>query len=169
MPRIQHRAVGDEAADPAEARGVGPQLGGAENLVEIDGLVDHADDGAVLGGLVVEIVGGPDGDGARHVEGDHGRVPGQVVAQMRRDQATIGVVAAAHRIADDEIDGLALVEVVRRRAGDEAEAHQQAELDSAPETIQGMPPISHDGTALVNQSVSSACWPIPTPCSVARR
>ena len=126
MPGIQHRAVADDAADPVEPRRVGAQLRRAENLIEIDGLVDHADDRAVLGGLVVEIVRRPDGDGARHVQRDHGGMPGQVPAEMRGDQAAIGVVAAADRIADDEVDGLALVEILRRRARDEAWSRQDA-------------------------------------------
>ena len=64
-------------------------------------------DGAVLGRLVVEIVRSPDGGRARHVDRDHRWPPGKVTAEMRGNEAAVGIVAAADRVAD-QTDGLAL-------------------------------------------------------------
>ena len=49
-----------------------------------------------------------------HVLRHHGRVAGDVLADVAREHARVEVVGAADAVADVEIDGLALVEVGRR-------------------------------------------------------
>ena len=58
--------------------------------------------------------------------GDDGRLAGNVVGQMARDDPGIAVKAAADAGADDEIDRLALVEIggIERARGRTAEADQ---------------------------------------------
>ena len=52
---------------------------------------------------------------ARHVAHDDRRIAGNVPRKMPRDRAGIDVVAAADIVADDEVDGLAGVEILRGR------------------------------------------------------
>ncbi len=77
---------------------------------------------AVLRCDVVEIVRRDHAAGARHVARDDGRVAGNMLAEMARDEARIGVVGAARPDRNDDRDGLAAVEVLvlrRNRSGRE--------------------------------------------------
>ena len=69
------------------------------------------DRGAVLGRLAEHVVRGPDVAGARHVLRHDRRLAGNVVGEMARDDARIGVEPAADAGRDDEFDVLAPVEV----------------------------------------------------------
>ena len=75
-----------------------------EDVVEIDGLIQHPDDGAVLRRDIVEIIGRADAAGAGHVLRHDVRLARQEPADMPGDQAAVGVVAAAWRGRDDEGD-----------------------------------------------------------------
>src|SRR5262249_29490285 len=66
---------------------------------------------AVLGGDIVQVVGGTESAGGRHVLWHDRRIARNVVAEVSRDRARINVVAAADRSRDDEADLLALVEI----------------------------------------------------------
>ena len=55
----------------------------------------------------------------------HGRIAGNVVADVLRDRARPDVVLAAGPEADQELDGLAFVEFGRRLGGRNADAAEQ--------------------------------------------
>ena len=65
---------------------------------------------------VVEIVGGDDAAGARHVLVDEGRIAGQELGHLRRDQAREHVVVGGRRGRDDDPDLLAAIELLDRLA-----------------------------------------------------
>ena len=86
---------------------------GFDHLADDDGLLGHADDGAVLQGGVVHL------DGDRQATADAAcklhhdiRVAGDVFRHRVREQPGIEVVAAAGAAAHDEGDGLALVKIL---------------------------------------------------------
>jgi hypothetical protein len=71
----------------------------------------NSDDGAVLGRHVERVVGGAEPARRRHVLHHHGRLARDVLAEVARNGAAIGVVAAAGRGGDDQADLLAAVEI----------------------------------------------------------
>src|SRR6516165_163652 len=75
---------------------------------------EQTDCGAVLGRDRVEVVGGAQAAGARHVLHHDIGIARNVAAQMTRQQARDDVVTAARPVADDHIDLLALVEIFDR-------------------------------------------------------
>ena len=88
----------------------------------------RAERGAVLGRHVVEVSGCLVAAGARHVFRHHVRVAGNVFADVAGDSASVDVMPAAWRGADDEIDIATFVErgeiALRRcRRGEQAQHH----------------------------------------------
>ena len=126
-PGLDRRGVPDhEHADLARcrcrARGTScasNALALADQRLHRHAAAEHADGRAVLGRDVVEVVRGLERARARHVLHHDGRIAGDVLADMAGENAGIGVVAAAGAVADDQVDGLAAVEVGDRvlRAG----------------------------------------------------
>src|SRR5262249_12586595 len=112
VPSIEHRAVAENPSDPVEARRIGNEPGRAEDLVEVGRLVEHADGGAVLRRAGIEVVGGADAGRPRHVLRDDRGLTGEMPAEITSNQPAVGVVTAAARRRDDEIDALALVEII---------------------------------------------------------
>src|SRR5262249_19541064 len=101
-----------------------------------------ADDGAVLGRDVVEKIGGAQAAGAGHVLRDDRRIARDVPAEVARDHASVGVVAAPGAIADNEGDVAAAVEIgerigtrarERQDEGDEVQSEAGAHGGSAAE------------------------------------
>jgi hypothetical protein len=78
---------------------------------------EGAEDGAVLGRHIVEVIGGAQTSGAGHVLHDDAGIAGNVPAHVARQEPRIHIVAAARPIADDESDLLALVEIGDRISG----------------------------------------------------
>src|SRR5262249_15637577 len=103
-----------DAADPIELGGLEAYALSAELLVERDGRRADADDGAVLWSGGVDRVLRPEAAGAGLVLRHDRGLSGNVLAEMAPKQPPESVVAAAGRVADDEIDGLAGVELFRR-------------------------------------------------------
>ena len=87
--------------------------------------VDHADHGAVLRRDVVEVIGGDDAAGARHVLVHEGRIAGQQLGHLRRDQPREHVVVGGRRRRDDHPDLLAAEELLGRLAARFVCARQQ--------------------------------------------
>ena len=86
--------------------GVQPRFADGAEVEDVEG-------GAVLGRGVVEIVHGVEAAGARHVLHHHRGIAGDVPAHVPRQHARIDVEAAARREAGQDVDGLALVEILR--------------------------------------------------------
>ena len=92
-----------------------------------------------LGADRIEIVGRLEAAGAGHVLRHDGGMARNVLAEMARHQPSIGIVAAADAVADEERDSLALVEVLdaggasglRRSYGVE---HDRESASARPET-----------------------------------
>ena len=82
--------------------------------------VDGADDGPILRRGHGHMIGRQIAPRPRHVRDDDGRVAGDMIAHVARDEARVGVVAAPRRSADHDIDLLAPVELRHRvlRAGE---------------------------------------------------
>jgi len=95
---------------------------------------EQTDRGAVLGRDRVEVVGGAQAAGARHVLHHDIGIARDVAAEMARQQARDDVVTAARPVADDQIDLLALVEILHRRlgprGGGKADRHEQQRNDT---------------------------------------
>ena len=84
----------------------------AEHRLERGAAGDQAELGAILGRHVVEVVGREDAAGALHVlDHDRGRAR-QMLRQMPRHRARIGIVGAARVEADDQVDRAAFVELL---------------------------------------------------------
>src|SRR5262245_6686867 len=112
------RVPGDADADLVVGRAEPVELGRlelgcavAEQRIEAGAAIEGAEDEPVLGCRVVEEVGQPHAAAALHVLRHHGRIAGNVFAEMARQHARIGVVAPADAGADVNCDGLAAVEV----------------------------------------------------------
>ena len=68
---------------------------------------------AVAGRLCVEKIGRGDARRRRHVLHDDGGLPGNMLAEVAREEAPGEVVVVAHRMPDDHADLLVLVELLR--------------------------------------------------------
>ena len=87
-PGVLDLDIGIDAADPGVFAGVVLDAGrDREHLADRDGLRDHAQRGAVLGGDVVEIVGAAQAAGAGHVLHDNVRIARQMRTDKAADQA----------------------------------------------------------------------------------
>ena len=84
--------------------------GFAQDMLEDQSADEMADGEAVRLGDFVDVIGGDQTAGAGHVFDDEGRIAGNMLAQVARDGARVGVVAAAGGAADDDADRFAFVE-----------------------------------------------------------
>jgi hypothetical protein len=80
-----------------------------------------ADHGPVARGLIVDVIGCDQTSGPGSVFDHHCGIAGDMLSNVSRDQAGIGVKASASREAYDKGEGLTLVKLVRWRSryGDE--------------------------------------------------
>ena len=101
--------VGD-ATEPAELGAV--EFGLVQQRRNALAARERADDRAVFRGDGIKIVGGLEAAGAAHVLRHHVGIAGKMFAEMSRQQPSIRVVAAAYAVADEERNGLALVEIL---------------------------------------------------------
>ena len=100
-----------DAADPGVAARVVLRRAAADQRLHRHAAADHADRGAVLGRDVVEEIREPQAAGAGHVLRHDVGIAGDVLAHVAREHARIEVVVAAGGVADQQLDGLAAVEV----------------------------------------------------------
>ena len=103
--------VGD-AAEPGELGAVELGAGRRQQRRRRDGAAERADGGAVLRRHRIDELRGAQAAGAGHVLRHDIGVSGDVLAEMARQQPAVEIVAAADAVADDQIDGLALVEIL---------------------------------------------------------
>ncbi len=82
----------------------------ADHLVDYLVAVEIQNRQAVGLGDLIYMIGREQAGGAGHVLDDDGRVPRNLVAQVARDQARVGIEATAGGEADDQFDSLAFVE-----------------------------------------------------------
>ena len=118
---------GASAADPVEVGDLVAHFAGAERIGKHVFLHRHAEHGAVLRRLLVEIIDGAQAPGAGHVLHDHRGVAGNLFADMARYQPGVQVVAAAGIGRHDHRDGLAAIELLARlgaRRRDGGREHQ---------------------------------------------
>src|SRR3977135_4170483 len=106
MPRIEHRTVAQQTPDPVELGGIGGQPWRSKDVIEMNGLIQHRDDGAILRRNIVEINGPGKAGGPRLVLRHDSWLAWEELADISSDQAAIGVVAAAWCCRDDERNGL---------------------------------------------------------------
>ncbi len=125
MPLHEDVVAGRDAADIGELGRVVLHGGIGERLLERGGLDDDAERRSVLGRDLVEIVGGLEAAGARHVLRNEGRLSRNVLAQVARHHAAVEIVAAARGVADGDRDGLAGEELVGRLGGGLSRGQQQ--------------------------------------------
>ena len=88
-----------------------------EQRLRGDERVDRADDGAVPHRDIGEMIGEQERADARHVLDDDHRIAGNVLPNMFGNETAIGIVAAADGGADDQVDCLALVKILRLQPG----------------------------------------------------
>jgi hypothetical protein len=113
------------AAEPGEFGAV--ELGFVDERGDALAARECADDGAVFRSDQIEIVGCLEAAGAAHVLRHDSGIAGNMLAEVARHQPSIGIVPAAHAVADDERQGLAFVEILdsgggsglRRNSGEE--------------------------------------------------
>ena len=148
----QSRDIVGDAAEPGKLPGV--ELGAAvEQRIDAGGAGEGAEIRAVLRRRGEDIVCGFERAGARHVLRHHGRVAGDVLADVAGEMASVQIVAAADREADHHVDGLALVELLRalgvgrkrgsrqsRQAQRSESAHSALQIEVVPAVILGAAP-----------------------------
>jgi hypothetical protein len=116
VPGVDGRIAGRARGEPVETGRIElDAFAAVQHLRHHEDRNEGREDGAVLGGLAEDEIGGPDVAGARHVARNDGRVARDVVGKVTRHHPGIGIEAPADAGADDEIDGLALVEVGLRQ------------------------------------------------------
>ena len=118
---VLHRRVGAHEADIDVAVGVAEikelrrlvlHRRAAEQRLQDRAGKDRAGHGAVLRRDGIDIPGRAVRSGAAHVLHHDRRIAGDVIAEMAREQPCVGVVAAARRRADHDLELLALVELL---------------------------------------------------------
>src|SRR5690242_9472050 len=103
-------------AEPAEFPRVEFNIGIAKRLIEDKSTVPVSDGQTVGLRVVVKIVRRDQASGTGHVF-DHGRrVAGHVFIHKMGDGASVGIIAAARRLPDDETRRLVFVEILRKTA-----------------------------------------------------
>ena len=80
-------------------------------------LVPLPERGAILGRHLVDVVGGLEAAGARHVLRDELGIARNVATHMARQRARIDVIAAAGTKTDQQLDGFAGIKIRLRRDG----------------------------------------------------
>src|SRR4029453_9626800 len=73
---------------------------------------ERADDGAVFGSDGINIIRRLEASRAGHVLRHDGGTARNILAEMPRQKPPIGIVAAAHAVADEERNGFALVKIL---------------------------------------------------------
>jgi hypothetical protein len=111
VPCVEEAVRIGHAAEPLHAGGLETRAGAAEELVHRRVLIDGRNHGPVLRRTGIDEIGRADAASALHVLHHHSRLARDVLAQIAAERAGIEVVAAAHAEADDDLDGLALVEI----------------------------------------------------------
>src|SRR5262249_40385942 len=101
-----------DAAEPGEFRAVERGGRGREQWRGRNGAAEGAERGAVLGRDRIDVLRGAQAPGAGHVLRHDRRPARDMLADVAGDQPAVEVVAAADAVADDEIDGLAAVEIL---------------------------------------------------------
>jgi hypothetical protein len=130
MPGVDRGIAGRGRGEPVEIGGVELNAFAAvQDLRHHEDRNEGRDDGAVPGGLAEDEIGRPDVAGARHVAWNDGRIARNVVGEMPRHYAGIGIETAPYPGADDQIDGLAPV-VVGLRGGRCRRQHSRSQGDS---------------------------------------
>jgi hypothetical protein len=100
----------------------------AEERIERNPALDHADDQPVLGRDVEQVVGRQKAAAARHVLRHDGRLARDVAAQVCGEGAGVEVVPAAHIRRHDQPERLAAIEVLgsrRHHQGGQGSSDQQ--------------------------------------------
>src|SRR6185503_8959374 len=103
------RVLGRDA-EVLELAPVELNTGFAQNMLEDQTADEMANDEAIRFGDFVDVVGGDQTAGAGHVFDDEGRIAGNMLAQVARDGARVGVVTAPGGAADDDADRFTFVE-----------------------------------------------------------
>src|SRR4051812_49481573 len=103
-----------EISQPVELLELEAYAARIAQLGEQHATLDERDDGAVLRGAVVDLIGGDEAACGRQVLHDDGRMAGDEAAEMPRRQSCQQVVAAADPRAGNEGDLFASIE---RRGG----------------------------------------------------
>src|SRR5262249_15541894 len=111
VPGDEYAGLVGAAAEPGEFRRVELHVGAADQRLHRHAAAEGADGQAVLRRDVVEKVRELQRTRAWHVLHHDRRVAGNVLRKMPRQDAGVGVVAAAGAVADDQVDVLAAVEV----------------------------------------------------------
>ncbi len=124
-----HVGVAVGAADVNELARIVRGRHVADQRLQDDPGKSGADRGAVLRRQRIDVAGRFVTAGARHVLRHDGRVAGNVTTDIPRNQPRISVVAAAGRRADDEVDVLALVELLDGVLGVRARGREAGEDD----------------------------------------
>ena len=108
---------GGRGADPRDLGRIeaGALLAGQRTKRRIAG--DDAHHGAVLRRGAVDVGGGRETAGARHVLRHHGRIARQVLVDVAGNGACPQIIAAARTEADDHLHGLAGIVIRRGRLG----------------------------------------------------
>src|SRR5437763_15948716 len=130
-PRRAHAHLVVRAAEPAEFRGLELRALGAEQRIERDAAADGAEYRAVLRRRLVQPVRKSQASRAFHVLRHDHRIAGKLLSHVASEEPGIDIVAAAHAVADVELDHLAFVELALRlgeRRGDDADQETNGEL-----------------------------------------
>ena len=138
------------ATDPVELARIVLHAGRIKRLLDRQHLRRDGDRGAVARRLVVEPAGHVEPTCSRHIDRYDRRIAGNVAAQIPRDEAAIEIVAAAHGIADVEIDRVVSVEILDRISRRGAH-HQRRDRRDQPK------PLRHAGSSRL------VYWPIVPP------
>ena len=96
------------AADPLQLAWIELGAVGMEHRIGRYLRIERTDLGAILGADVIDVVGGDQRSRPVHILDDKRRLTGNMVADVGRDRAREGIVAAADRTADDNADLFAL-------------------------------------------------------------
>ena len=123
---VQQMVRSDRIADPAEFRPVESHLRLFGELLEVERRIDGADRQTIVFVHTVNLIGRDHRGGSGYVLDDDVRIAGNVLWHELGEHARIKVVGVARFGADDDRDGLALVERLRlRRSSDQQKAEEK--------------------------------------------
>jgi hypothetical protein len=105
----QAHLIGD-AAEPGEFGTV--EFGFVEERRDAHAARERADDGAVFGSDGINVIGRLEAPGTGHVLRHDAGTARNILTEMPRQKPRICIVAAAHAIADEERNALALVKIL---------------------------------------------------------
>src|SRR5262245_51350870 len=107
VPGERDQHVRADAPHPVELTDLELQAAQPEHLVEDDALAHDANGGAVFGRGVVDVIGGGDAAGRRHVLRHDHRLPGKMLADVPGHEPAVEIDPAPRAGPDDQVDGLA--------------------------------------------------------------